>query len=284
LPARLGNLLFPDECRICVAPLANLSRIPICPACLAKPRPFIAEHACRVCFSPLAYLPGEHDLCSLCRRNHISFDAVYSYGSYEGTLRELIRLFKYAKIETLAWPFGKLMVQAIPPDQLCDMVIPMPMHWYRLWQRGFNQAELLSRPIARRYGLTVSHNLRRVRLGKTQAGLGATARRQNLRQAFQVKRSSEVRDKRILLIDDVLTTGSTLAAAAAVLKTAGAKHVTALTLARVPRRGGLEGLSGLRETKSNSVSQNRVPISMRGVAVDEPLGGIAEYGDSGTTS
>ena len=118
-------------------------------------------------------------------------------------------------------------------------MMPMPMHWYRHWQRGFNQADLLAVPVARRYGIQVSRHLRRVKLGKRQAGLSATARRDKLRHAFRVRRPAELQGKRILLIDDVLTTGSTAAAAAVQLKAAGAKYVAVLTVARTIRRGGL---------------------------------------------
>lgn len=110
------------------------------------------------------------------------------------------------------------------------------MHWRKRWERGFNQAELLAIPIARRFGLKPATNLHRKRYTKAQAGLNDRERQKNLQNSFAVRRPEEVRGKRLLLIDDVLTTGATLRAASEVLKEAGAAHVSVLTLARVDRR------------------------------------------------
>jgi ComF family protein len=178
----------------------------------------------------------EHGLCSVCRESLTNFDTAYSFGSYEGPLRKLIHLFKYAKVESLAAPLSRFMICALPIDRQFDSILAMPMHWRKRWERGFNQAELLARPIARRYGLKLKTNLQRARYTKAQAGLSETERLENLRGSFCVKRPEELRNKRVLLIDDVLTTGATLRAASAALKRAGARHITALTLARVDHR------------------------------------------------
>jgi ComF family protein len=164
-----------------------------------------------------------------------NFDAAYSFGSYDGPLQQLIHLFKYAKVESLAQPLSHFLLQALPLDVNFDLIMAMPMHWRKRWERGFNQAELLAAPLARRYGLPLATNLRRARYTKSQAGLTETARRDNLRGSFCIRRANEVAGKRILLVDDVFTTGATLRAAAAVLKAAGTAHVSALTLARVDR-------------------------------------------------
>jgi len=151
-------------------------------------------------------------------------------------LRQLIHVFKYGKVETLAQPLSRFLVQAQPLDERFDIVLAMPMHWRKRWERGFNQAELLAKPVAKRCGLKLSTNLRRKRYTKAQAGLTETQRRDNLKDSFSVRRSEQIAGKRILLIDDVFTTGATLRTAAAVLKGGGAARVTALTLARVDNR------------------------------------------------
>ena len=204
-----------------------------------------------------AYPLDEHDLCTVCRESLANFDAAYSFGSYEGPLQKLIHIFKYGKVETLAAPLSRFLLRALPLDQQFDIVIAMPMHWRKRWERGFNQAELLAAPIAKRYGVKLSGNLRRRRYTKPQAGLSEAERRKNLKNCFRVARPDRVKSKRILLIDDVFTTGATLRAAAEALKKAGAAYVCALTLARVDRRNfGFDmGSSAQRTTKTLAASQ-----------------------------
>ena len=173
----------------------------------------------------------------MCRSGLRGFDAAYCLGSYEGTLRELIHLYKYGKIQTLSQPLAGLLAAALPLDERFDAVTPVPLHWRKQWQRGFNQSELLARAIARRRGIPVVRALRRVRSTQAQAGLSNTARRNNVTAAFQCRRGARtLAARRVLLIDDVMTTGSTAAACARALKQAGVARVVLLTVARVDRR------------------------------------------------
>ncbi len=238
LSSPLFNLLFPDDCRICETPLTNVSRIPVCPSCLHLPQPLEMNFFCRVCRTPFvdSHSLDDQVLCHVCRQSLVNFDTAYSFGSYEGALQKLIQLFKYGKVETLAGPLSRLLIQALPFGENFDVVMAMPLHWRRRWDRGFNQAELLAAPVARRYGLKLSQNLRRTRHTKSQAGLNEQERQKNLKNSFKLNRPGDISGKRVLLIDDVLTTGATLRAAATVLKAGGASRVTALTLARVDHR------------------------------------------------
>ncbi len=186
-------------------------------------------------------------MCALCRLGVSGFDAAYSFGFYEGPLRRLVHLLKYERIPTLASPLGKLALRALPRDQRFDGIVAMPMHWRRRWTRGFNQAELLAREVARKTGLPVQDLLRRRKHTQLQAGLTNAARRKNVVGAFEVRNRAQVEGLRILLIDDVLTTGATAAAAAATLKRAGASRVVALTLARADRRSWSADLHALEK-------------------------------------
>jgi len=174
--------------------------------------------------------------CGLCRRGLAGFDAAYSYGEYDGPLRKLIHLFKYQKMKPLARSFGKLLASALPRDSRYDMVVPMPLHWRRGLERGFNQSELLAGDLAKRLGAPLVKAVRRKRRTPPQAGLTNAQRRTNVAGAFVWNKRFSVKDRHVLLVDDVLTTGATASACAAVLKRAGAKRVTVLTLARVDRR------------------------------------------------
>jgi ComF family protein len=236
----VGALAFPDDCHLCGTMLTTLARVPVCDACLASIQPFAADHACVACKTPFANRsPLDHEgKCALCRLGLKGFDDAYTYGSYEGNLRALIHLFKYRRMEPLAQHFGGLMALALPRDSQFDEVVPMPMHWWKRWQRGYNQSELLAREIARRWRVPVRQPVRRRKLGVAQAGLTNAKRRTNVSGAFAA--NGRLDGKRILLIDDVLTTGATASACARALKRAGAARVTLLTLARTDRRMALD--------------------------------------------
>jgi len=181
----------------------------------------------------------ENGRCAVCRHGLSGFDAVFSYGEYEGALRKLIHLFKYSGVTPLASKLGALLNGALPREQRFDVIIPMPLHWRKRLERGFNQSELLARFVSRRTGIPIANALRREKRTDPQAGLTRAQRRLNVAGAFGVSRRSEIQGRHVLLIDDVFTTGATASACAAVLKRAGAQRVTVLTLARADRRKGL---------------------------------------------
>ncbi len=170
----------------------------------------------------------------LCRSGRRGFDDAYCYGAYQGKLRKLIHLFKYQGMRGLAEPLAEMLARALPRDRQFDAVTAVPLHWRKRWQRGFNQAELLGSAIARRRGIPARRLLRRGTATRAQAGLSNAQRRENVVGAFAARR--RVNGLRILLIDDVMTTGATAGACARALKKAGARSVSLLTLARVDRR------------------------------------------------
>jgi ComF family protein len=134
----------------------------------------------------------------------------------------------------LAQPLGGLLADALPRDRQFDLVTAVPLHWRRQWQRGFNQSELLAKAMARARGIPAMKVLRRGSATRAQAGLSNAQRRENVTGAFRARR--RVNGMRILLIDDVMTTGATAGACARALKKAGAKSVSLAALARVDRR------------------------------------------------
>lgn len=202
----------------------------------------MAEHFCVRCRTPFVtpHPLDDNGLCGLCRRGVTGYDAAYSFGAYEGALRELIHLLKYGGVRTLAGPLGVMMSSTLPRDERFDVLTPMPLHWRRRWQRGFNQARLLADVVGRRAGIPVKNILRRPRATEAQAGLSNRQRRLNVAGAFRLRRRADVRGLRVVLVDDVFTTGSTASAAAAALRRAGASHVSVLTLARTDRRAWAE--------------------------------------------
>ncbi len=151
-------------------------------------------------------------------------------------IRELIHRLKYNREIWIVKTLGRILVQGLDDVRLSaqdfDAIVPVPLHQKRLREREFNQAALLAGQLSRASGLPVRDVLVRSRYTGTQTALDRAERRQNLRNAFSLRKNADVTDQNLLLIDDVLTTGSTLDACAAVLLEQGAESVRALTLAR----------------------------------------------------
>lgn len=157
-----------------------------------------------------------------------------SVGAYEGLLRELVRRFKFGRRRALARPLGVLLSERVIEEGLrADLVVPVPLDRARERRRGFNQAELVAAEVARRLGLPLARRaLVRVRRTPSLYRLGAAERREALDGAFAAARAGVLAGRRVLLVDDVLTSGATLSACAKALRAAGARAVVAACVAR----------------------------------------------------
>src|SRR5690606_39095563 len=160
-------------------------------------------------------------------------DTAVSFGRHEGELRKLIHLFKYDQMQPLSVRLGDLLASVEPRLDDVDLVLAAPLHWRRRRDRGFNQAGMLAARAARAWGLPFDPiALERTKATPPQAGLTRAERLANVRGAFRVRNPQAVAGRGIVLVDDVMTTGATLDACARALKRAGARTVTAVTLAR----------------------------------------------------
>jgi ComF family protein len=186
-----------------------------------------------------------------------------SYGLYTGNLRKAILHLKFHGREYLGHRLGALLARAWEalPEPESAIVAPVPLHPSRRRERGFNQAEVLARGLVRslrkeKSGLRlVAGSLRRIRATVPQVGLSVRARRENVSGVFSVGRPEDVRNRTVVVVDDVMTTGATLSACAAALKRAGAARVLALSLARAtpqfPDVGALDLTSPIDEFRHN---------------------------------
>jgi ComF family protein len=236
----LISTLFAPPCASCGAVLETPTASPVCDACWRNLRR-ITPPICVVCGGALPAFVAHVD-CPLAASPVRSARAL---GPYEGVLRDLIHAIKFDRRRSLVGPLARMLAPVVADVLLgADALVPVPLHEFRFWTRGFNQANDLARALADR-DLPVLHALRRARATRPQSTLEAAARHDNVRGAFcvagwsrrGVRRSREmVAGKVLILVDDVTTTGATFEAAASVLIEAGAREVRAVTLARVDAR------------------------------------------------
>lgn len=188
---------------------------------------------CQICHKRLTQNKG---LCANCASKIHKNSFGVAACAYDGVLKRAIWLFKYKGVFSLLNTFSDLILEFVARNidmKKIDTIIPVPLHPVKFRQRGFNQAHLLSLSIAKRFNVPVSaNNLVKIRPTVPQSNLNRNQRIKNLIDAFLVKRADLLKGKRVLLIDDVYTTGTTISKAAQALNRSGASHIEVVTLAK----------------------------------------------------
>lgn len=231
------ELIFPNTCWICESSATEIDqfRHGLCIACFNAVTDD-PEHLCLRWGQSVGLHTDSSDGCVACRKISYGFQSVIRLGKYDGRLREAVLRMKTSGGESLAENMGSVFGECRQERLLAarsTLVVPVPLHWRRSWWRGYNQAAALAEQLARRVGVHCACNcLRRVRHTPQQLQPSASARRENVRGAFRMTRGAKVDGKRILLVDDVMTTGSTASEVSRTLKAAGAAEVTVAVLAR----------------------------------------------------
>lgn len=243
----LAGLVFgkPAVCALCGAPLSgnrrlfrrehavsDVERIGVCQLCLDKLSSEMSW-VCQVCGAPIR---PPLRLCSDCQKNLYVFDGQRSAGIYQGDLRDAIARMKFQGERWIAKPLAALMQKAASSFSPVDILVPVPLEPGSLRRRGYNQALDLSKEFSLLTGVPVMDILKREKRYAHQAELGRDMRWSNLKESMRPRREMNLRAERVLLVDDVTTTGATLDEAARVLKDMGADKVFCVTAARTMKR------------------------------------------------
>ena len=234
------NLFYPETCFICSAPVARRQDCGLCDDCWRKILDLrIVGARCPSCGVPLpGFADNSENLCLECIRQPPPYSGARSFGYYYTELRQAIHELKFEGRRPLAKLLASLMADVFF-ESWCrddfDFITYVPLHRARQRERGFNQAELLGSELAQMTGLPELCTLRRAAATQSQVGLSDAQRRENVRNAFMCKHIDRVAGMRILLIDDVMTTGATVTSASAALIAGGAEKVSILTVARAVR-------------------------------------------------
>jgi len=223
--------IYPTGCLLCGT--TGSQDMDICTPCL-NDLPLNVNH-CRICALPLPYNHADRPICGKCLKQHPRFDRCHAPFSYSYPISGLISDFKFNGKLHIGILLAKLFINLIETTdlELPERIIPVPLHPTRLQERGFNQAMELAKPIANHFDIPLDiQSCRRTRATQTQSSLDKKIRMKNMRGAFEVVKQIEC--EHLVLIDDVVTTGSTTNELAKVIKSTGVKKVDVWALARTP--------------------------------------------------
>jgi ComF family protein len=229
----LSSLFYPPLCVVCSSNVEG--REYLCESCRSR-APRITSPFCAKCSEPFSGAITQTFRCANCEHRILHFDAAVAAYRSRGLVRKLVHEFKYGHQRHLRHPLAAWLGETMSDSRLhgrrFDFIVPVPLHPARERERGFNQATLLAELLSSTTGVPFRSVLERIRYTTTQTAYDRAERMENLRDAFRLRKKMNVRELRVLLIDDVLTTGSTLSECARVLKEAGAISVHAATAAR----------------------------------------------------
>ncbi|MBI3356321.1 MAG: ComF family protein [Nitrospirae bacterium] len=235
------RFLLPVDCTVCGLPLTDDPIPYFCASCWGSISSM--THSCcarcdRPFASPIATAYSPDHVCQPCMERPPSYTRAWTLYPYLPPLQNAICLFKYKGKVSLASPLARLMIDRLPPLDSVDLIMPVPLHRQRLREREFNQSLLLADRIGRHLDTPVSFtNLIRIAPSPAQTTLSRRGRLKNLRGAFSLRHPGSIAGKRILLIDDVFTTGTTVNECAKTLRKAGSGDVIVLTLGRTMDAG-----------------------------------------------
>jgi len=234
------NLIFPEDCFICSSELARHQDCGVCNLCWSRALSLkISPPRCPSCGLPLqSFNDDAEHLCGECILHIPPYAGARSFGCYTAELARIIQEMKFHGKRNLVRLLTPLLTAAFFESwsrEDFDLIVPVPLHAKRRRERGYNQSELLARGLQRQLAIPCSASLVRIRPTLPQVGLSQTERIENVRKAFQCAQRQQISKKRILLIDDVMTTGATVGSAAGALLDAGALRVCVLTVARAAK-------------------------------------------------
>lgn len=231
------DIIFPEYCPGCNSRL-NITDSDLCSQCWGRVREIIAQPFCTHCGKTAANYEIFNNRCHNCQDTKSKLDFVLRVAGYESPLKDMLWQLKYSGQSRFDRFLGELaadMALARPEFRDIDYVVPIPLHWIRQFRRGYNQSELMAAAMTRKLrhiglNMQLSCDLVRVRNTPPQTTLSEAKRRANLAGAFAVRPDHKFQGKKICLLDDVTTTGTTLETAARILRRAGAKSVGALVI------------------------------------------------------
>src|SRR5713226_4925451 len=239
--AQVLNFLYPPRCAACGERFALHDGRRVCARCVARIER-MPEPRCEICGGPIESVAGGAERCARCLAQRPHYRIARTIARYRttaedepGSLPALIRRHKYGLDQSVGRALAEFFGDELPlkADDY-DVVVPVPLHWRRLWWRGFNQAALLAGEVATRLRLPLdTTSMTRRRRTAPQTARHHDERIKNVRRAFAVTHPERVKNRRVLIVDDVMTTGATVDECARVLVAAGAARVDVFTLARV---------------------------------------------------